>query len=80
MIDKVREALEEIEISRENVTNQAKEHINDNDLILTYSTSETLLQFFKEASKTVKFELIVLETAPTYEGLKTARQLAEAGI
>ncbi len=80
MIDKVREALEEIEISRENVTNQAKEHINDNDLILTYSTSETLLQFFKEASKTVKFELIVLETAPTYEGHKTARQLAEAGI
>jgi translation initiation factor eIF-2B subunit beta len=80
LIDKVREALEEIEISRENVTNQAKEHINDNDLILTYSTSETLLQFFKEASKTVKFELIVLETAPTYEGHKTARQLAEAGI
>jgi translation initiation factor eIF-2B subunit beta len=72
--------LEDIEISRENVTNQAKEHINDNDLILTYSTSETLLQFFIEASKTIRFEVIVLETAPTYDGHRTAKLLAEAGI
>jgi translation initiation factor eIF-2B subunit beta len=47
---------------------------------LTYSTSETLLQFFIEAKKTVKFEVIVLETAPTFEGHKTAKLLAEAGI
>jgi translation initiation factor eIF-2B subunit beta len=74
------EVLEDIDISRENVTNQAKEHINDNDLILTYSTSNTLLQFFIEARKTIRFEVIVLETAPTYEGHKTAKLLAEAGI
>lgn len=43
LCDTLREVLEDIEISRENVTNQAKEHINNNDLILTYSTSETLL-------------------------------------
>ena len=43
LCDTLREVLEDIEISRENVTNLAKEHINNNDLILTYSTSETLL-------------------------------------
>jgi hypothetical protein len=31
LCDTLREVLEDIEISRENVTNQAKEHINNND-------------------------------------------------
>lgn len=78
--DRIMIVLEDIETSRDNVTDKAKEHINDNDLILTYSTSETLVTFFLEARKTVRFELIVLETAPTFEGHKTAKLLAEAGI
>jgi len=49
-------------------------------VILTFSTSETLTKFFIEANKTVPFELIVLESAPTFEGHKTAKRLAEAGI
>jgi translation initiation factor eIF-2B subunit beta len=47
---------------------------------LTFSTSETLTKFFIEASKTVPFELIVLESAPNFEGHKTAKRLAEEGI
>jgi translation initiation factor 2B subunit (eIF-2B alpha/beta/delta family) len=39
-----------------------------------------MCQFFKEARKTIKFELIVLETAPTYDGHRTAKELAQAGI
>lgn len=62
------------------MTHCAKEHINKNDLILTYSASETLAAFFIEAKKELDFELIVLETAPTFEGHKTAKLLAAANI
>ena len=62
------------------MTEQSKEHINDNDLILTYHISETLISFLKEARKTCYFEVVVLETAPTFEGHKTAKELAQAGI
>jgi len=71
---------EDILLSRESISEQSKEHINENDLILTFSYSRTLCQFFKEARKTIKFELIVLETAPTYDGHRTAKELAQAGI
>jgi translation initiation factor 2B subunit (eIF-2B alpha/beta/delta family) len=43
LLDEIRHIVDEIDFSRENVTNQAKEHINDNDLIMTYGTSETLI-------------------------------------
>ena len=55
---------------------QAKEHISDNDLILTFSLSDTLVSFFTEASKECTFEVIVCETAPTFSGHKTAKLLA----
>lgn len=45
----IREVIEEIEMSKEDVTAQAREHISDNDLILTYHTSSTLTNFFIEA-------------------------------
>ena len=80
MLKNIRDVQDEIELSRQSVTDQAKEHINDNDLILTYHISETLISFFKEASKTSRFEVIVLETAPTFEGHKTAKILADLGI
>jgi translation initiation factor 2B subunit (eIF-2B alpha/beta/delta family) len=80
LLDTLAEIKEDIEMSRDNLTFQAKEHINDNDIILTHGYSNTLCQFFKEARQTVKFELIVLETAPSFQGHKTAKELANAGI
>lgn len=80
IIDSIHEVEDEIDLSRENVTSQAKDHINENDLILTFSYSNTLSEFLIEASKTHHFEVIVLETAPTFEGHKMAKILAEAGI
>ena len=64
--------IEEIEISKEEVTVQAREHISDNDLILTYHTSSTLSNFFIEAKRTANFEVIVCETAPKFTGHETA--------
>jgi len=67
-------------VSRQSVTEQAKEHISDNDLILTFGFSETVICFFQEAHEVCKFEVIVAETAPTFTGHKTAKKLAECGI
>ena len=72
----IREVIEEIELSKEEVTAQAKEHISDNDLILTYHTSQTLNNFFIEAKEYANFEVIVAETAPTFTGHETAQVLA----
>jgi translation initiation factor eIF-2B subunit beta len=80
LLAQIRENLDEIDVSRESVTEQAKEHISDNDLILTFGHSGTLLSFLKEAHETCRFEVIVCETAPTFSGHKTAKELAEAGI
>ena len=64
----IHEIIEEIEMSKEDVTAQAKEHISDNDLILTYHTSTTLTSFFIEAKESANFEVIVCETAPKFTG------------
>lgn len=64
----ISEIIEEIEMSKEDVTAQAKEHISDNDLILTYHLSSTLTNFFIEAKESANFEVIVCETAPKFTG------------
>lgn len=74
------DVLEEIENSREVVTDQAKDHINPDDIILTYSASSTLTKFFIEAHATTNFQVIVAETAPYFTGHKTAKKLAKEGI
>lgn len=80
LLAQIREIIDEIDVSRQSVTEQAKEHISDNDLILTLGLSDTLVCFFKEAHEVCKFEIIVAETAPTFSGHRTAKRLAECGI
>ena len=76
----IKDVMEEIEMSKEDVTAQAREHISDNDLILTYHTSTTLTSFFIEAKESSNFEVIVCETAPKFTGHQTAQELAKQGI
>jgi translation initiation factor eIF-2B subunit beta len=80
LLTQIREIAAEIDVSRESVTEQAKEHISDNELILTLGLSDTCICFFKEAYEQFKFELVVAESAPTFSGHKTAKKLAECGI
>ncbi len=68
----ITETLEEIELSKDEVTEQAQEHVSDNDLILTYHTSNTLTNFFIAAKEKANFEVIVCETAPKFTGHETA--------
>ena len=74
------EILDEVEFARENLCSSAAEHINEGDLILTCGYSNSMVDFFKSAAEEIKFELIVLETAPIFNGLQTAKELAKAGI
>ena len=46
LLAQIREIVDEIDVSRQSVTEQAKEHISDNDLILTHGLSDTLISFF----------------------------------
>ena len=81
LIQEIRVAIEDIEMSQTNVTDKAREHISDNDLILTYDYSETLIEFLKEAAEeATNFEVIVCETAPQFTGHKAAQELAKEGI
>ena len=72
--------IEEIEQSKEDITEHSADHINEGDVILTYHTSSTLISFFTEAKKQTNFEVIVCETAPKFTGHETAQDLAKAGI
>ena len=62
------------------IIRQSLEHINPNDVILTFSQSDLLFSFLKEAhngadmgkSHGKNFEVLVCETAPTFTGHMTA--------
>ena len=60
---------EELECISEFIIEQANEHINDNDIILTANHSDQLEEFFIEASKNRNFQVIVAESAPTLKYL-----------
>jgi translation initiation factor eIF-2B subunit beta len=55
----------ELESISEQITDQASEHINDNDVILTANHSDLLELFFLHAAKNKKFSVIVAESAPS---------------
>ena len=80
LLIEIEEVITESELSKEEITAHAREHINDNDVILTYHTSSTLTNFFIEAKETANFEVIVCETAPKFTGHQTAQVLAKQGI
>jgi translation initiation factor eIF-2B subunit beta len=82
--------MNDIECVYEEITRQAPEHINQKDVILTFSESDLLISFLKAAHQGVEeddqvtqgkdFEVLVCETAPLFKGHKTAKSLQEEGI
>eukprot|EP00347_Sterkiella_histriomuscorum_P022712 403337443 len=72
--------IEDIESVHDMITAQANEHIHKEDVILTYGKSQILSGFFEEASKDKFFEVLVCETAPSYSGHQTAKELSSKGI
>lgn len=53
--------------SVDNIASQASEHIHSNEIILTVGKSNTVERFLKEAAKTRKYQVVVVESAPDYQ-------------
>lgn len=79
--DEVNNLIEELKSHDTNISQQAVHHINNNEIILTYGYSSTVLQFLV-AAKTAgrKFEVLVGESAPMLTGHLMGKELASKGI
>lgn len=64
----------------ENIANQASEHIHSNEIIMTLGKSTTVERFLQSASKTRKFQVIVVEAAPSCSGHAMSVNLGKSGI
>ncbi|KAG8463034.1 hypothetical protein KFE25_001807 [Diacronema lutheri] len=81
IIDGVNELIDELGSLVHSIAEQAPEHIHAREVILTLGRSRIVEAFLKRVAKTERpFEVIVADTAPSYEGAEVARRLSEAGI
>lgn len=64
----------------EAIADKLYELINEGDKILTHSYSMTVINALTSIYKLKKFSVISTESRPSYEGLETARLLAEKGV
>ncbi|KAL7313218.1 GCD complex subunit gcd7 [Mucor circinelloides] len=62
------------------IADQALDFIHANEVIMTIGISRTVQEFLMRAAQKRKFQVIVAETAPTYQGHKMALSLSKAGI
>ena len=60
VINAIEVLQEDIESLSDDINPHATGTINSNEIIATFDYSDTILQFFIEASKTRKFEVIVV--------------------
>jgi len=81
IIDEISEIVEDIQRVYDHIKAYSVLHIHAKDVILTTGYSTTVFHFLAEASKLEReFEVIVVESAPSYDGHKMAKKLAEKGI
>ncbi|TPX62441.1 S-methyl-5-thioribose-1-phosphate isomerase [Spizellomyces sp. 'palustris'] len=76
----IEEMIDELENTSTNISNQAWEHIHSKEIILTVGRSKTVEHFLKVAAQVREFQVIVAETAPSYQGHEMALALSSAGI
>jgi ribose 1,5-bisphosphate isomerase len=73
--------LARIKKDKERLAEYGAKHIPRNALIITHCHSSTATSILIKAKKMKKkFSVIACETRPRYQGRKTAKELAEAGI
>eukprot|EP01113_Clastostelium_recurvatum_P019384 TRINITY_DN2284_c0_g1_i2.p1 TRINITY_DN2284_c0_g1~~TRINITY_DN2284_c0_g1_i2.p1 ORF type:complete len:349 (-),score=89.90 TRINITY_DN2284_c0_g1_i2:52-1098(-) len=80
VIEAINEMLDEIKELYRNIASQAIEHIHADEVIMTFGTSRTVLEFLKAAARKRKFQVVVTESAPGFEGHQAALALSAAGI
>ncbi|PIK58165.1 putative translation initiation factor eIF-2B subunit beta-like [Apostichopus japonicus] len=79
VIESINELLSELEGSADSIATQALEHIHSSEVIMTMGKSRTVEAFLLNAGKSRKFQVIVVESAPSYQGQELAVNLAKKG-
>ncbi|KAI8811048.1 hypothetical protein BJ742DRAFT_148834 [Cladochytrium replicatum] len=80
LIDSLSELMAEMDNLQGQISALALDYIHSNEIIMTAGNSKTVELFLKEVAKVRKFQLIVAETAPQFDGQHLAASLASAGI
>eukprot|EP00005_Dracoamoeba_jomungandri_P014347 CAMPEP_0174269936 /NCGR_PEP_ID=MMETSP0439-20130205/42748_1 /TAXON_ID=0 /ORGANISM="Stereomyxa ramosa, Strain Chinc5" /LENGTH=258 /DNA_ID=CAMNT_0015358963 /DNA_START=286 /DNA_END=1059 /DNA_ORIENTATION=+ len=63
-----------------NIAEQAPQHIHANEVIMTVGLSHTVREFLKAAARKINFEVVVVETGPSYSGYESAAFLTKEGV
>jgi translation initiation factor eIF-2B subunit beta len=80
-IQAITELIDEMESIHHNIAMQSVDHIHNGEIIMTIGyDSKTLEEFLINARRKRKFQVIVAENAPGYQGHKLALTLSNAGI
>ncbi|CAI5718744.1 unnamed protein product [Peronospora effusa] len=80
VMEGIAELVDEIDSLHVNIADQAMEYIHTDEVILTFGLSLSVEAFLKTAAKKRSFKVIVVESAPSLNGQRTAHALAESGI
>lgn len=80
LVNHLDEIQNEFQLSNENLSLQAPEHIHSSEIILTLGYSKSVESFLKAVPKKRKFEVVVAECAPNCRGHILAASLAKEGI
>ena len=80
VLEAVRTFIDDLGELHEDISRQALEHIHEQEVVLTFGRSKTVMEFLKAAARKRTFSVIVAESAPQYEGRQTARDLSREGI
>ena len=80
VLDAVNELIDELDGIQQQISEQALEHVHSNEVILTFGSCRSVHLFLREAAKKRRFQVVVAEGAPGYEGQKLARELATDGV
>ncbi|KAJ3191065.1 proteasome core particle subunit beta 2 [Irineochytrium annulatum] len=80
VIEAIREMVDEIETASTNLASQASDYIHTNEIIMTIGKSVAVERFLIHASASRKFQVIIAETTPSYQGQEMALTLAQNKI
>ena len=80
-IEAIDKTLRYLDEAKKKVSEYASQLVEDGDIIMTHCHSSTVISTLKEAKKQGKdFKVIVTETEPKLQGLKTAKDLVKMDI
>ncbi|ONK75089.1 uncharacterized protein A4U43_C03F13200 [Asparagus officinalis] len=81
VIEAINELIQDIDTCHEQISEQAIEHIHQNEMILTLGRSRTVKEFLCAAKdKKRSFRVFVAEGAPRFQGHVLAKELVGKGL